>query len=165
MKKTLIFGLLLSTAAVMAQPKMGDRAELEKKKEKIEAIKMAYLTDELELTVAESQAFWPVYNELQNKEQELREQQRTSLKKLSGDEPSEKEVEKMLYSFADTHIAIEELRKSYLDDFIEVIGAKKTAKLMRAEKEFGRRMMERMKGNRPRDKGKSPGPDGGRPMR
>ena len=166
MKKTLIFGLLLSTAAVIAQPKMGHRAELEKKKEKIEAIKMAYLTDELELTVAESQAFWPVYNELQNKEQELREQQRTSLKKLSGDEPSEKEVEKMLYSFADTHIAIEELRKSYLDDFIEVIGAKKTAQLLRAEKEFGRRMMERMTGkDRPRDKGKSPGPDGGRPMR
>ena len=36
MKKTLIFGLLLSAAAVVAQPKMGDRAELEKKKEKIE---------------------------------------------------------------------------------------------------------------------------------
>ena len=66
----------------------------------------------------------------------------------------------------DTQIAIEELRKSYLDDFIEVIGAKKTAKLMRAEKEFGRRMMERMKGkDRPRDKGRRPGPDGGRPMR
>lgn len=166
MKKTLIFGLLLLAAAVVAQPKMGDRAELEKKKEKIEAIKVAYLTEELELTVAESQAFWPVYNELQNKEQELREQQRSSLKKLAGDEPSEKEVEKMLYSFADTHIAIEELRKSYLDDFIEVIGAKKTAKLMRAEKEFGRKMMERMRGkDRPRDQGRGPGPDGGRPMR
>jgi Spy/CpxP family protein refolding chaperone len=166
MKKSLIFGLLLSAAAVVAQPKMGDRAELEKKKEKIEAIKVAYLTEELELTVAESQAFWPVYNELQNKEQELREQQRSSLKKLSGDDRSEKEVEKILYSFADTHIAIEELRKSYLEDFIDVIGAKKTAKLLRAEKEFGRRMMERMKGkDRPRDKGRRPGPDGGRPMR
>ena len=31
----------------MAQPKMGDRAELEKKKEKIEAIKVAYITEEL----------------------------------------------------------------------------------------------------------------------
>ena len=56
MKKTLIFGLLLSAAAVVAQPKMGDRADLEQKKEKIEAIKVAYLTEELELTVAESQA-------------------------------------------------------------------------------------------------------------
>ncbi len=96
MKKTLIFGLLLSAAAVVAQPKMGDRADLEQKKEKIEAIKVAYLTEELELTVAESQAFWPVYNERQNKEHELRELQRSGFKKLIGDEPSEKEVEKML---------------------------------------------------------------------
>ena len=166
MKKTLIFGLLLSAAGVMAQPNMGDRADLEKKKEKIEAIKVAYLTEELELTVAESQAFWPVYNELREKEHALREQQRSGLQKLSGEEPSENEVEKMLYSFADTHIAIEELRKSYLDDFIDVIGAKKTAKLLRAEKEFGRKMMERMRGkDRPRDRGHGPGPDGGRPMR
>ncbi|HCP41139.1 MAG TPA: hypothetical protein DIT65_05025, partial [Cryomorphaceae bacterium] len=93
---------------------------------------------------------------------ELREIQRTGFKKLSSNEKSEKEVEKILYSFADTQIAIEQLRKSYLDDFIDVIGAKKTAKLMRAEKEFGRRMMERMKGkDRPRDKGKRPSPDGG----
>ncbi|REJ62833.1 MAG: hypothetical protein DWQ21_05615 [Bacteroidetes bacterium] len=166
MKKSLIFGLLLSAAAVVAQPKMGDRADLEKKKEKIEAIKVAYLTEELELTVAESQAFWPVYNEFREKEHALREQQRSGFQKLSGEEPSEKEVKKMLYSFADTHIAIEELRKSYLEDFIDVLGAKKTAKLLRAEKEFGRRMMERMKGkDRPRDKGRRPGPDGGRPMR
>ena len=66
----------------------------------------------------------------------------------------------------DTQIAIEELRKSYLEDFIDVIGAQKTAKLMRAEREFGRIMMERMKGkDRPRDKGRGPGSDGGRPMR
>jgi len=34
MKKTLIFGLLLSAAAVVAQPKMGDRTDLEKKERK-----------------------------------------------------------------------------------------------------------------------------------
>jgi len=146
MKKTLIFGLLLSTAAVMAQTKSDDRADIVRKKVKIQAIKAAYITEELELTVAESQAFWPVYNELQEKEHELRDKQRSDFKKLTGDGPSEKEAEKILYSFADTHIAIEELRKSYIDDFIEVVGAKKTAKLLLAEKEFGRRIMERMKG-------------------
>ena len=167
MKKTLIFGLLLSTAAVMAQHKMGDRAELEKKKEKIEAIKVAYITEELELTVAESQAFWPVYNELQSKEHELREKQRANFLSLKKDEEiSEKELETMIYKMSDIHIAIEELRKSYLDDFIDVLGAKKTLQLMKAEKEFGRRMMERMKGNyRPTDRDRRPGPGGGHPMR
>ena len=167
MKKTLVFGLLLSTAAGMAQPKMGDRAEIEKKKEKIEAIKVAYISEELELTVAESQAFWPVYNELQSKEQELREKQRANFMSLKKDEEiSEKELETMIYKMSDIHIAIEELRKSYLDDFIDLLGAKKTLQLMQAEKEFGRRMMERMKGkDRPRDRERRPGPEGRRPMR
>ena len=167
MKKTLVFGLLLSTAAGMAQPKMGDRAEIEKKKEKIEAIKVAYISEELELTVAESQAFWPVYNELQSKEQELREKQRANFMSLKKDEEiSEKELETMIYKMSDIHIAIEELRKSYLDDFIDLLGAKKTLQLMKAEKEFGSRMMERMKGkDRPRDRERRPGPEGRRPMR
>ena len=151
----------------MAQPKIGDRAEIEKKKEKIEAIKVAYITEELELTVAESQAFWPVYNELQSKEQELREKQRANFISLKKDEEiSEKELETMIYKMSDIHIAIEELRKSYLDDFIDLLGAKKTLQLMKAEKEFGRRMMERMKGkDRPRDRERRPGPEGRRPMR
>ena len=167
MKKTLIFGLLLSTAAGMAQPKIGDRAEIEKKKEKIEAIKVAYITEELELTVAESQAFWPVYNELQSKEHELREEQRANFMSLKKDEEiSEKELETMIYKMSDIHIAIEELRKSYLDDFIDLLGAKKTLQLLKAEKEFGRRMIERMKGkDRPRDREKRPGTEGRRPMR
>ena len=151
----------------MAQPKMGDRAELEKKKEKIEAIKVAYITEELELTVAESQAFWPVYNELQSKEHELREKQRANFISLKKDEEiSDDVLETMIYEMSDIHIAIEELRKSYLDDFIDLLGAKKTLQLMKAEKEFGRRMMERMKGkDRPRDRERRPGPEGRRPMR
>ena len=72
----------------------------------------------------------------------------------------------MIYKMSDIHIAIEELRKSYLDDFIDLLGAKKTLQLMKAEKEFGRRMMERMKGkDRPRDRERRPGPEGRRPMR
>ena len=159
MKNTLIFTLLLSSLAAIAQPKTENDAEaLEKKKEKIEAMKVAYLTNELELTVEESQAFWPVYNELQDKEIELRSDQLSTFKGLGDDEISDKAIEKMIYSMADAGINIAKLRKSYLDDFIEVIGANKTAKLMRAEKEFGRRMMARMKGGkRPQDGGRKNG--------
>ena len=149
MKNALIFTLLLSSLAAFAQPKTTSDAEaLEKKKEKIEAMKVAYLTNELELTVEESQAFWPVYNELQDKEIELRSDQLRTFKGLGDNEMSDEDIEKMIYSIADAGINIAKLRKSYLDDFIEVIGSNKTAKFMRAEKEFGRRMMARMKGSK-----------------
>ena len=46
MKDTLIFTLLLSSLVAVAQPKTANDAEtLEKKKEKIEAMKVAYLTN------------------------------------------------------------------------------------------------------------------------
>ena len=49
MKNALIFTLLLSSLAAVAQPKTtNDTEALEKKKEKIEAMKAAYLTNELE---------------------------------------------------------------------------------------------------------------------
>ena len=162
MKKALIFTLLLSSLVAFAQPKTTNDAEaLAKKKEKIEALKVAYLTNELGLTIEESQVFWPVYNELQDKEIELRSDQLRTFKGLGDNEMSDEDIEKMIYSMADAGINIAKLRKSYLDDFIEVIGANKTAKLMRAEKEFGRRMMARMKGSKgpqPRSKknGESP---------
>ena len=126
MKDTLIFTLLLSSLVAVAQPKTPNDAEtLEKKKEKIEAMKVAYLTNELELTVEESQAFWPVYNELQDKEIELRSNQLKTFKDLEDDVMSDEAIEKMIYSMADAGINIAELRKSYLDDFIKVIGANK----------------------------------------
>jgi hypothetical protein len=164
MKDTLIFTLLLSSLVAVAQPKTPNDAEtLEKKKEKIEAMKVAYLTNELELTVEESQAFWPVYNELQDKEIELRSNQLKTFKNLEDDVMSDEAIEKMIYSMADAGINIAELRKSYLDDFIKVIGANKTAQLMRAEKEFGRRMMVRMKGGKgPHERGRK---NGERPIR
>ena len=166
-KSILLMAIALSSTTAFAQPeRMGDKKE---RREKIEAIKVAYITEELDLTVEESQKFWPVYNELQKKELALREDGFETMKTLK-DGGNDKEVEKALYSVADVHIAIEELRKSYLDDFIEVLGAQKTAKLFKAEREFGRRMMERMqKRDRPRDNGPRgqapPHPSQDRPMR
>ena len=70
----------------------------------------------------------------------------------------------LIYALADIRINLEQLRKSYVDDFIIVLGAKKTAKLMKVEMEFGRKMMEQMKrSERPQHGEKHNKPDGRRP--
>ena len=166
MKKLMTLALLLGGITGFSQPNL--RGEHQERREKIEAIKVAYITEELELTVAESQEFWPVYNELQKKELKLREGQRSALNSLH-EQSSEKDLEKAMYEMADGHIALEELRKSYIDDFIAVLGATKTALLFKAERDFGRKVMERMhRGDRPRDRGPrdgAPHPQEGSPMR
>ena len=153
--------MLVSTVAV-AQP-TGRPGDFEEKREKIEAIKVAFITEQIDLSVEESQSFWPVYNEMSDKEHALRKAQRDAFAGLKDFEnASDKEVEKAIMELADLQIEMEKLRKNYLPKFIDIIGAKKTAKLMRAEKEFGKRLMERMKGGDRPDRG---GPSGRRPMR
>jgi len=153
--------MLVSTVAV-AQP-TGRPGDFEEKREKIEAIKVAFITEQIDLSVEESQSFWPVYNEMSDKEHALRKAQRDAFAGLKDFEnASDKDVEKAIMELADLQIEMEKLRKNYLPKFIDIIGAKKTAKLMRAEKEFGKRLMERMKGGDRPDRG---GPSGRRPMR
>ena len=161
MKKTLVlFTMIFAVTAVLAQPIGVDHEKMEQKREKIEAIKAAYITKALDLSVEESQQFWPVYNELHKKELTLRMDQRRKMQSLDGDK-SEKDIEALIYAIADIRINLEQLRKSYLDDFIIVLGAKKTAKLIHVEMEFGRKMMEQIKrGERPQDRENHPKPDG-----
>lgn len=162
MKNRILTLLMLTSVVALAQPQEKNR-DFEAKREKIEAIKVAYIAEQIDLSVDESQSFWPVYNEMSNKEHALRKAQRDAFLGLQDFENvSEDEVEKVILKLADLAIEIEEIHKSYLPKFINILGAKKTAKLMRAEKEFGKRLMERMKeGNRP-DRG---GPEGRRQMR
>ena len=151
MKNKILTLLMLISMVAVAQPKVRP-GDFEEKREKIEAIKVAFITEQIDLTVEESQSFWPVYNEMSDKEHDLRKAQRDAFGGLKDFEnTSDKQVEKAIMELADLSVDIEELRKSYLPKFIDIIGAKKTAKLMKAEKEFGKRLMERMKGGDRRD--------------
>jgi len=153
---------MLTSMVVVAQPE-GRPGDFEEKREKIEAIKVAFITEQIDLTIEESQSFWPVYNQMSDKEHDLRKAQRDAFGGLKDFEnASDKEVEKAIMELANLSVDIEELRQSYLPKFIDIIGAKKTAKLMKAEKEFGKRLMERMKGGDRRDR---EGPRKQKPMR
>jgi Skp family chaperone for outer membrane proteins len=57
MKKTLLFFMLFLGLSYFCEAQPGGRGK------KIEAIKVAYITKELNLTSGEAQKFWPVYNE------------------------------------------------------------------------------------------------------
>jgi len=162
MKKRILTLFMLTSMVAVAQPERRP-GDFEEKREKIEAIKVAFITEQIDLTIEESQSFWPVYNQMSDKEHDLRKAQRDAFGGLKDFEnASDKEVEKAIMELADLSVDIEELRQSYLPKFIDIIGAKKTAKLMKAEKEFGKRLMERMKGGDRRDR---EGPRKQKPMR
>src|SRR6056300_591448 len=96
MKKHIVALFLFTSLAAFAQPE-GRFEDMEAKREKIEAIKVGFITQELDLRVEESQAFWPIYNEMSDKEFALRKSQKETLIGLKDFEnASDKEVEKAI---------------------------------------------------------------------
>ena len=113
MKKicTLLLVLLMMGGAALAQG--GQRAG-----ERVEALKIAYLTKKLSLTTDEAQKFWPVYNQYMTDLKKARKDGR------EGDDELEKD-EKVL-----------EVRKKYLGDFSKVLSPSRANDFYRYEKEF-----------------------------
>lgn len=140
----------------------------------IKAQKSAYITSKLGLTPEESQKFWPIYNEMDDKQEVIRKEMRDLHKgqKRDGQEMTEAEASQLLDKALANRQKELDLEKTYAEQFKKSIGAVKTVKLKKAERDFHRevlkkfreRMQERRDGARPGD-GTGPGNGTGRQRR
>ncbi|MDF4202658.1 hypothetical protein PXD56_06820 [Maribacter sp. SA7] len=142
MNKLIIIICLCATSFSFAQKKQDW--------EKINTLKVAFITEKLSLNTKEAQDFWPVYNEYQEKRNVLRRKSHNQIrgKIKDADALTEKEAENLLA----LHIQIEEeeeaLDTSFLNKISKVITAKKTLLLLRSEEEFKRQLMKQYRQNK-----------------
>ncbi len=119
------------------------------KQEKIKALKVAYITEQLELTPTEAQKFWPVYNDYQEKQFDLRhEKMRAILKKLeagSVETLSEKEASSLLVQMQSIEENLFALQKKFIKDLQGIMSDKKIMKLKKAEGDFNRHLLKQMR--------------------
>ena len=136
---------MLSTP-VLAQPGEADRMNKSERKEKVEAMKVAYITNKLELTPAEAQQFWPVFNEYENKIQTIRQSRRKDSKEGADnlDQLSDKEVETLIDSEVGFRQKELDLLKEYHTKFKAVLPIRKVAKLYRAQEDFKRELLKKI---------------------
>ena len=87
---------------------------------KIEALKIAYLTNKLALTPEEAQKFWPIYNKYMEDIRSTR---------LDARERKQSEIA--------TEEKILGIRKKYNTEFGKALSAEKVNAFFKAEKEFG----------------------------
>ncbi len=106
------------------------------KKEMIETQKVSFITKYLNLTSAEAEKFWPVYNEFVSKKQELLKKQKDEVINKKIDEMTDKEAETLINQQIIHAQEMLDLRKTYLIKYKEVLPLKKLAKLTEAEKQF-----------------------------
>ena len=93
--------------------------------ERVEALKIAFITQKLQLTPDEAQKFWPVYNQYEN---EIR-----SLQLDYKNGPALENEEKLL-----------NIRKKYSPSFEKVIGPQKLNTLFNAERDFRTLLIRRL---------------------
>ena len=117
------------------------------KEDKIEALKVGFITKELGLTSNEAEKFWPVYNEMEAKMKEIRQSHRKINQELKESEEkiSNDDAKKKLNTLFENEQKELDLKKEYSEKFIKIIGEKRTLKLLSLEHEFRRVLLERLK--------------------
>ena len=142
MKKFLIAMLMLPGLLIQAQPP--DRPD-GPPNERIEAMRIAFITDRLNLTPEESQQFWPVFNEFRDAEKALREEMKPprALEDLTDSEARDL-LDRQL-QMIDREAA---LRKSYMQQLREVLPDRKLLRLKHVEGEFRRQLLQEVRERR-----------------
>lgn len=140
-----LFALLVIPFVGTAQ---GD--DKEDRDDKIEKLKIAFITKKLNLTSEEAEKFWPIYNEMENKIKELRKANRSINKELEDnfDKLSEEDAKKKLNTVFENETKETAIRKEYAEKITKVIGSKRTLKLLSLEHEFRRELLETLRENR-----------------
>lgn len=122
-----------------------DRGDVEKV---IEAKKIGYLTDKLELSPSEAEVFWPVYNSYSEKMKAFKRE------KFGKDEQevSDKNPDQALNDLINNEKKRVAIMEEYVGQFKNVIGSEKTLRLFNAEGDFKREILKGMKKRRERSK-------------
>lgn len=144
MKKSIILSVFfLFTALSFGQ-------DYKEKREKIKALKVAYITEQLNLTTEEAQKFWPIYNANEEKQFVLRHNKMRSIiskfDENSIDKISEKEAISLIDQIETIDDELHNSKKLYIKELKTVISAKKIIKLKKAEDDFNKKLMKQYRG-------------------
>jgi len=161
MKTIGVFSQTILTAALLALFTMfvpALHAQQQDKKDKIEVIHTAYLTEKLNLTPEQAEKFWPVYNQYRNDQAELQKQRKANAKTVKDaggiDNMSDADIQKLVTNEIDIKTRELDLHKKYVVKFQEVISLKQVAKLFIAEEQFKLYLLNQLKNKKNNTKGK-----------
>ena len=137
--KTLLTAIVILMVSGLYAQEGGDV----NKGERIEALRVAYISQELGLTPAEAQKFWPVYNQYRGDMEVLRKNFRPGQGQMTAEQQLDFDQKKL------------DLKKKYKLQFESTLGKEKCNKLYGLEDKFREKMKalrdqrQQMKGDRP----------------
>ena len=140
--KTLAKIIFLSLIAVSAFAQDDDIPQTQdaKVRDKIQAARVAYITEQLQLTPQEAERFWPIYREFAERRKEIRQQLRDSRK---TPDPGKTDQELVDQQFKVKQQELD-LEKDYSGRLLKVISAQKLRTLPQAERRFRQLILDQI---------------------
>lgn len=159
MKKTIsvLLALCVVSTAVFAQK--NKKKNPEGWREKVRAEQVALITQELNLTEAEAQTFWPVYNDVQNQRREAFKACGEAMKTLREAEEGAN-YNALLDKYLSAKKKAEAVDEQAIARYKSVLPAEKIAKLVLAEEKFRHQQIGKLGGKAGRP---GPAPKGQHP--
>lgn len=119
-------------------------------REKIKALKTAYITEGLNLTAKEAQQFWPIYNEFDEKRRALYRKERAEVQ--NAECMTEEKAQAQLEEYVEIEREDYLLKKKYFNDLKKIFSARRIMQLKKIEDEFNEKMMREYRARRESNK-------------
>ena len=140
---------LFASVLLFAQPQGKPNDEQRKKDwERLQAEKIAFITQELDLTPEEAQVFWPVYNQCWKEVLASHKATREAFAGIRGKQAeglTDKEMEKKLDAYIQASTRSNQVLADWYPKFKQVLPIRKVAKLYQAEEAFQQRMINNLR--------------------
>lgn len=123
-------------------------AQTDAKKDKIDALRAAFISKKVNFTTQETQSFWPLYNEMNDKFDAARKTFRLQYNsKTNYDFATDKEAEAYLAAELSLKQKEFEIYRDYYEKFKKILPVKKVADVRRAEDDFKKEIIKTIKEN------------------
>jgi hypothetical protein len=138
--------MLLSIGQLQAQNPKGKKAE------RLKALWVAYVTQELDLSSEESAKFWPIYNDYKEQERQLKRQKR-QISRNNPQNMSEAEIDQQFESLMQLEEQAIQLKRNAYSNMKTAMPAYKIVRLPALEREFKKKVLKFMQERRENNTG------------
>ncbi|MDO6760077.1 sensor of ECF-type sigma factor [Tamlana sp. 2_MG-2023] len=142
MKKLLLILVLFSSLTMLAQ---------KNKKDHIKSLKVAYITEKLNLSSKEAQEFWPIYNTYEDNRSKIKHEEIRSIRneiKSNFEAMTDEDAQVLIDKLNDSEIKLHELEMDFSKELSKILPPKKIILLKVSEEDFKRKMFEEFKKRR-----------------
>ncbi len=151
---------ILSIAAFAQWMPQGGSDQGRQGADRINAAKVAFFTQQLDLSVAEAEKFWPIYNEYNKEVEQARAGIRGAMMKMNDPNKKADELKAALKEYTDSQKKEAQLTENYITKLLRVMPVEKVAKVFTTEDMFRMQLLYQFRQGGPGGNN-NPGQQGG----